>query len=83
MKADGYVLFAIPAKNGWSIAVDGQSAEVVRGDFGLIATRVAQGDHDIELTYMSPGLREGAVVSVCAITVVTAWLLRCRKRETR
>ena len=54
----------IPYENGWSLTVDGEETELVRGDIGFLACKVASGDHDIVLKFTAPGLYVGAAGSV-------------------
>ena len=63
-ETDGYALFMIPYENGWSLTVDGEETELVRGDIGFLACKVASGDHDIVLKFTAPGLYVGAAGSV-------------------
>ena len=63
-ETDGYALFMIPYENGWSLTVDGEETELVRGDIGFLACKVASGDHDIVLKFTAPGLYVGVAGSV-------------------
>ena len=63
-ETDGYALFMIPYENGWSLTVDGEETELVRGDIGFLACKVASGDHNIVLKFTAPGLYAGAAGSV-------------------
>ena len=35
-EADGYALFMIPYEKGWSLTIDGEKAELLRGDIGFL-----------------------------------------------
>lgn len=59
----GYVFLSVPYDEGWSAAVDGESAEIVRANSAFMAVRVGAGEHEIELSYSTPLLKEGLVVS--------------------
>ena len=63
-ETDGYALFMIPYEKGWSLTIDGEKAELLRGDIGFLACRVAEGDHTILLTFHAPGLNAGAAGSL-------------------
>ena len=63
-ETDGYALFMIPYEKGWSLTIDGEKAELLRGDIGFLACRVPEGDHTILLTFHAPGLKAGAVGSI-------------------
>ena len=62
-ESDGYAMFMIPYEKGWSLIVDGEETELLRGDIGFLACKVAKGDHTICLTFHAPGLRAGAAGS--------------------
>ena len=60
---EGYALFMIPYEDGWELTIDGEEAELLRGDIGFLACEVPEGDHTLELTFHAPGLMEGAAGS--------------------
>lgn len=65
-ETEGYALFMIPYENGWTLTLDGEETELLRGDIGFLACKVPEGDHTLELTFHAPGLRQGAAGStVC------------------
>ena len=67
-KADGYVMCMIPYEKGWTVTVDGEETEILKGDIGFLAFKVAEGEHQIELIYQVPGLRSGMIAGgVCWI----------------
>ena len=61
--------------------MDGQPAELLRADTAFMALDLAEGHHDVELRYFTPGLKEGAIVTAAGIValVVLALVLRRRK----
>ena len=62
-ETEGYALFMIPYEDGWKLTIDGEEAELLRGDIGFLACEVPEGDHTLELTFHAPGLMEGAAGS--------------------
>lgn len=83
-EADGYALFMIPYEKGWSLTIDGEKAELLRGDIGFLACEVPEGDHTILLTFEAPGLKEGTIGSVLFwILFAQSRLLIIRKNKTR
>ena len=83
-EADGYALFMIPYEKGWSLAIDGEKAELLRGDIGFLACEVPEGDHTILLTFEAPGLKAGTIGSVLFwILFAQSRLLIIRKNKTR
>ena len=83
-EADGYALFMIPYEKGWSLTIDGEKAELFRGDIGFLACEVPEGDHTILLTFEAPGLKAGTIGSVLFwILFAQSRLLIIRKNKTR
>lgn len=84
-EADGYALFMIPYEKGWSLTIDGEKAELLRGDIGFLACEVPEGDHTIILlTFEAPGLKAGTIGSVLFwILFAQSRLLIIRKNKTR
>ena len=83
-EADGYALFMIPYEKGWSLTIDGEKAELLRGDIGFLACAVPEGDHTILLTFEAPGLKAGTIGSVLFwILFAQSRLLIIRKNKTR
>lgn len=72
---DGYVLFMIPYEKGWSLTIDGQETKLLRGDLGFLACEVAQGDHELVLTYRAPLLAEGICLGGAAWILYLLWVL--------
>ena len=83
-EADGYALFMIPYEKGWSLTIDGEKAELLRGDIGFLACEVPEGDHTILLTFEAPGLKAGTIGSVLFwILFAQSRFLIIRKNKTR
>lgn len=81
-ETDGYAMFMIPYEKGWSLMIDGEETELLRGDIGFLACKVPEGDHTVLLTFRAPGLREGAVGSIlCWILFAGSRILILYKKE--
>lgn len=59
----GKLAFSIPCEDGWTLLVDGKETEKQTFLDGLIAISLSEGEHKIELSYVTPGFQEGAVIS--------------------
>lgn len=72
------LLLSIPFDKGWSVTVDGASAELSPAyGGGMSVLEVPEGELEIEMTYRSPGLGIGTIVSLTALLIVgTAGLRR-------
>jgi uncharacterized membrane protein YfhO len=71
----GRLIFSIPNENGWTLRVDGK--EVLIEDFKetFISVYLNEGEHEIELSYMTPGLETGAIISIISVVIAVAMLL--------
>lgn len=57
-------LFTIGYSSGWKATVDGEPTKVLRGNTGFLAVPLdGVGAHEIILTYRTPGLFAGAILS--------------------
>ncbi len=67
---DKVVVISIPNEQGWSVYVDGnKTTEAVDVIKHLTAIKVPSGQHVIEMKYVPPGLRIGAILSLCGIAL--------------
>lgn len=66
---DGILLLAIPWQEGWTVSVDGEKQQMLRADFGLIAVRVPQGEHEIQAQFKAPWLNLSVVISLAAFAL--------------
>lgn len=62
-----WVFFSLPYSAGWTASVDGVSAEIVRANSSFMAVRLEAGEHTVQLSYSTPYLKEGCVLSVAAL----------------
>ena len=63
--------FSIPYSSGWTVYLDGEKTELLRSNVMYMSLIVPEGEHHVELTYQTPGLRTGLIIS--ALTLVM-WL---------
>ena len=71
-KTDGYLMLAIPYQEGWTVRVDGQTAEMIRADYGYMAVPVQAGEHRFEAVFKPPMLRQGILVSAVSLLL---WII--------
>lgn len=79
LSQDKYLLLTIPYSKGWEAYVDGVKTEVLRANVCYSAIALSEGYHDIKLTYTTPNLKLGAIVSVMGLVCLTVIILK-RKR---
>lgn len=60
--------FSIPYNKGWSVEVDGNQTEPIPANVMFLAVPLEAGTHDIVLTYCTPGIKLGALLSLAGAT---------------
>jgi hypothetical protein len=84
----GYLVVADALQNGWQATVDGERAELVPADHGVVAVAVDQGEHTVKLSYAAPyggagtWLSAATAVLLCALVVVERWWRRRQRTST-
>ncbi len=81
LSKDKILCVSVPYSKGWSATVDGEEAEILRGNYMFMCLPLTAGHHDIEFHYCSPGIKLGAVLTVCSAGIVIWMLVRDRKRR--
>ena len=71
--SDKYLYLAVPYSNGWSATVDGDPAEILRANGAFMAIPVKSGEHSVKLTYITPYLKEGILLSIVTIVSVMVY----------
>ena len=80
----GVLQIAVPYSEGWHLTIDGETAELFRCGGMYMGARVTSGAHRVELTYETPELRTGAILSVCAVAMMIVLQIICAgKRKKR
>lgn len=66
------VFFSIPYTDGWKATVDGKEVPLKRANTAFMALELEAGSHDIELTYLTPGLSLGIMLSLAGLGTLLA-----------
>ena len=76
---------AVPYSDGWSARVDGVRQPVFRCGGMYMGIALAEGEHEIEMRYVTPGLIPGAAVSAAALlaAIVLAIITGVRRRRRK
>ena len=69
LKEKKILMLSIPYSKGWTAYVDGNRAEIMRGDLMYMAVPLEKGFHSIMLKYETPYLRVGALMGVVGIVL--------------
>ena len=66
---------SIPYTSGWEAQVNGKKVETVKVNYGFIGIPLPAGESEITLTYQTPLLRTGGILSISGVL-----LLFCNQR---
>ena len=77
----GDLILSIPKEEGWNVFADGE--EIDSGTFmeSFIKIPLGEGEHEIELRYLTPGLIPGAVISLSSLGIFCGILFWKEKKS--
>ena len=78
---DGVMLFSIPYDEGWSVTLDGENAPAQKAAGYLLSFDISEGEHEIELSYTVPGIKDGAVISLFSLLAFVSFAFYKRKKQ--
>ncbi len=77
------LLTTIPYEDGWTAYVDGKKVDIIDYQDALIAIDCGSGHHEVELVFVAPGIKPGAVISIVGILgFVALGIYDHRKKKT-
>lgn len=76
--SDGTVYISLPYQDGWTATVDGKDVEIVEFLEG-IGIPVSAGQHKITISYMTPGLKAGGLISLITLILFIGFIIFDRK----
>lgn len=74
---------SLPYSKGWHVTVDGEDADLLQTNIMLSGVLLEPGTHTIELSYCTPYIRQGVLISACAIIVLIFVSILFRKRKKK
>ena len=81
VSGDRVLQIAVPYSTGWRAWVDGEEQPVFRCGGMYMGLHIGAGEHEIEMRYVTPGLKAGAAVSLAALALIIALLILDRRRR--
>lgn len=74
------VYFSLPNDNGWRAYINGEEAEILTINGGMMGIIVPEGEAQIRLEFHTPGFMAGIIVSILSLAIVT-FLQMLQKRN--
>lgn len=69
MKNDGYLVTTIPYDKGFKISIDGQDYTPIKVNTAFLGIKLSSGYHNITISYNSPWLKEGKIISLIGLSI--------------
>lgn len=66
---DAVLVTSIPYSNGWSAKINGEKVNPIKVNYGFIGIPLEAGESEVELSYHTPFLKTGLVISLIGFTV--------------
>lgn len=82
LKDDSTFVFPIPYDEGWIITVDGKEVKSKKVAEGLVGVNLSKGKHNLTLSFHSPGLQTGIIISVISLFLFVGFVVWQRKSKT-
>lgn len=77
--SDKVLFLSIPYSSGWKARVDGSPVKIQCANIGFMAIPLEAGEHFVELVYITPGMREGIMLSILGIVLFAVLLIGNQK----
>lgn len=78
---DKVLVISLPYSKGFQAYVDGQKTELKQANTMYMALELTKGDHEIRITYYTPYLKTGLVLTCVGILCYICVVLVCKKRR--
>lgn len=72
------LVLSLPYERGWSATVDGKNATLLRANYMFLSLPLEKGNHTIELSYHTLGLRLGFLLSIIGFVL---FFFLCKKEK--
>jgi hypothetical protein len=67
---------------GWVATLDGVKTSIHQTNFLLRGIFVPEGKHTIEMVYKAPGARNGAIISIFTLLLISALAVNAKRKST-
>lgn len=81
LKSEKIIFFSVPYEKGWTATINGEKAEILKVDDGLMAIKCPKGPNNIQFNYVPQGFVIGAMISVVAVLLIGCGVLLAQKAK--
>ncbi|MDO4499673.1 MAG: YfhO family protein [Erysipelotrichaceae bacterium] len=79
----GVMLLTLPYSKGWKVYLNGEITELYKADGRFIAMCLPGGDVSVDMYFMPPGFKSGAIMSVGGFALLTVLILLENMKRTQ
>lgn len=81
VNGNGLLMVAIPKEEGWNAYIDNNLVDTYKVDYGFIGIVVPEGEHEIELKYTTPKMKEGSILTIIGLISLTTMIFIKEKKN--
>lgn len=74
------IYIAVPYSKGWKATLNGKSVPIVKANNAFMAINIEPGDYDLALTFFTPYLKTGLIVSIYSFALFIAIQRKFRRK---
>ncbi len=80
---DSILYLSVLNQDGWTAYVDGNKVATIKDGVNIcfLGVAVPQGNHEIELTYKTPGLSSGIIITLIGVILATLVVMQYRRNR--
>lgn len=83
MTNDGYLVTSIPYDEGFTIKIDNQVVPKEKVNLAFLGTKLTKGYHEITITYQSPWLKTGIIISLIGLILLIITIIKEKYNDKR
>ena len=80
---DGYLVTSIPYDDGFDIYIDNEKVEKEEVNLAFLGTKITKGKHNIKITYHSPWLNYGIILSGIGLISLMGIIIFDKKKKVK
>ena len=74
------LFLSVPYSEGWKVKVDDKDSIFYKANHSFIGVPLLEGEHHIQLEYVTPWLKAGIVISVLSVLVFCSYILLDKRK---